>query len=69
MVLRDREPAGCGVAFACGIVGAFIVGLPAFFMAFLGSQGPTRAIQLIGPAGAFVGFVAGVLLSQLRWRK
>jgi hypothetical protein len=66
--MRDAEPAGCLVAFACGIAGAFIVGLPTFFMT-VESQGPTRSIQLIGPAGAFVGFVAGVLFSQLRWRK
>ena len=67
--MRESEPAKCGVVLACGIAGAFIVGVPAFFMAFLGSQGPVRAIQLIGPAGAFVGFIAGVLLSQLRQRK
>jgi hypothetical protein len=67
--MRNSEPAGCGVAFASGIAGAFIVGVPAFFMAFLGYLGPALAIQLVGPAGAIVGFVAGVLLSQLRWRK
>ena len=67
--MRDSEAAGCGVAFACGIAGAFIVGLPAFFMVSLGSQAPVLAVQLVGPGGAFVGFVVGVLLSQLRWRK
>jgi mannitol-specific phosphotransferase system IIBC component len=67
--MRNREAAECGVAFACGVAGVFLVGVPTFFMALLGSPGPVLAVQLIGPAGAFVGFVAGVLLSQLRLRK
>jgi len=74
--MRDSEPTGCGAAFFCGMAGAFILGIPTFLMVFFesfhwqsGSQGPKLAVLFSGPAAAFVGFVAGALLSQLRRRK
>lgn len=75
--MRDRQAAGCGFAFACGIAGALVVGAPTFLVAFFASfarypdspQAPLLAIFFFGPAGAFVGFIAGALLSQIRRRK
>ena len=75
--MRISEPAGCGVAFAYGIAGALVVGVPTFFAAFFTSlalhpespQAPLLAIFFFGPAGIFVGFIAGILFSQRRARK
>jgi hypothetical protein len=75
--MRDSESAGCGIAFVYGIAGALVVGVPTFLIAFYRSlsrhpdspQAPLLAIFLFGPAGAFVGFIAGALFSQRRPRK
>jgi hypothetical protein len=67
--MPDSESSGCGFAFMSGIAGALLVGLPTSFMVFFESQSPILAFYLVGPAAAFVGFVAGALLSQIRRRK
>jgi hypothetical protein len=75
--MRDSKADGCGIAFMYGIAGALVVGVPTFVIAFYSSlsrhpdspQAPLLAIFLFGPAGAFVGFVAGALFSQRRRRK
>jgi hypothetical protein len=74
--MRDTQATGCASAFFCGLAGAFILGVPTFFMVFFesfnwhsGTQGPKLAVLFSGPAAAFVGFVAGALLSLIRRRK
>lgn len=75
--MASSEIAGCFVAIGCGIAGAFAVGIPAYLLGVNyaiahypeSPQSPFLGVFVTGPAGAFVGFVAGALLSQLRKRK
>jgi hypothetical protein len=74
--MHDSEATGCASAFFCGLAGAFILGVPTFLIVFFesfhwhsGSQAPKLAVLFSGPLAAFIGFIAGALLSQLRRRK
>jgi hypothetical protein len=75
--MSNEVETGCGRLLGYGIAGAVIIGLPSFLAGYIGpviftpqsNQGPLLGIFITGPAGAIIGFIAGVLYANLRSRK